>query len=341
MNRFACWCLSAAAAAALVCLPAMSVAQGLGLKRYRSHALYADRTTLYCGDGCDLVIVDMKDLGNPVLLSRLSFSNEISAIRACRGYLLVATLGGGVTVFDTVNPTKIRQVSTFTEWTDIYGMDVKGHHVALAVGMRGVALADASDERQMRVMATFDTPGEACDVVMFRDSLLVADGMGGLHVAQQKTNGEWGIRQTIQTRDASLRVAIADGPVVILSDRTSLRLFEFANGSPELRETGAHRSQRLSAAFVDIVTDGPVAYAAAEMGGLEVLDCSRPDTPQPVGAFIPGREVFAVALHGDRVFLLLKNREIRVLDISSPARPTEVATVGLDQLPILRVGKEY
>lgn len=325
------------AVAAFAGLPLCARAQGLGLKRYRDHALLADGTTLFCGFQQHIVLLDTKDLDRPVVLARMSFGHDITSIKKCRGYLLAGTMGGGIVVCDTADVSNIRQVSLFSEHSDIYGMDVRGKSVAVALGVRGFAEVDASDMENLRVSAIVNTPGEACDVVFCAGRMLVADGSGGLHVADRATPGQWTIRHSVPTKDTALRVAVAGGSLVLLSDRTSLRLFEFADEPIVLREAGAYQSQRLSAVFVDLWPEGPLAYVAAHMGGLEVVDCSRPASPQPAFACGFSAEAAAVAAGDGRAFVLLKNGDIVVFDISDPRRPRQLAIINIDRLPDLRV----
>ena len=329
----------AAAVAALVCVHAVALGQGLGLRRYRDHALHADGTTVSCGFQQQLIIVDVKDLDHPVVHARLSVGQDITSIKVCRGYILVGTMGGGLHVYDTANVENIRRVSLFSDLSEIYGMDVHGKTIAVAAGVRGFAEVDASDIKNLRMTAVVNTPGEACDVALSGGHLFVADGPGGLHVAGRAPDGQWTIRHTVRTTDASLRVAVGDGPLVVLSDRTSLRLFEFSDEPVMLRETGTYRSQRLSAAFVDLWPAGPLVYVAAHMGGLEVVDCSRRESPQQVGSLVSGSEATAIASSGDQACVLLKNGNVRVLDIANRRRPAEQAVIGLDRLPVLQLAR--
>jgi hypothetical protein len=330
-------CLAIMAVAAFAGLPFVARAQGLGLKRYRDHALHADGTTLYCGFRQHLVLLDTKDLENPVILARVSVGHDITSIKPCRGYLLVGTMGGGIAVYDTADVSRIWQVSLFSELSDIYGMDVRGTSVSVASGVRGFAELDAADIKNLRVSAIVNTPGEACDVVWCDGRMLVADGPGGLHVAERGTADPWTIRHSVETKDASLRVAVAGGSLVLLSDRTSLRLFEFGDEPTLLRETGAYRSQRLSAVFADLRPEGPLAYIAAHMGGLEVVDCSRPASPQLAFACPVKSEAAAVAVDDGRAYVLLKNGDILLFDVSDSRPATQLAIINIEQLPILPV----
>ena len=74
----------------------------------------------------------------------------------------------------------------------------------------------------------------------------------------------------------------------------------------------------------DVAIDGNYAYVAAA-SALVILDISTPSDPQVVGSVALPGIVKGVALYGECAFVACDMDGLRVVDVSDPAHPTEVA----------------
>jgi hypothetical protein len=151
----------------------------------------------------------------------------------------------------------------------------------------GLEVVDVSDPTAPKTTDAFKTSGVASEVAVTKDFAFVADGGDGLRV-------------------------------IDISDPNRLREVSFFSSS--------------SSALAVAVSEGR-AYLAGGPEGLWVIDAGRPFVYlEKLGRYTPEAHVMDVTVAGDHAFTVVRNRaagdrtsDVRILDVSDPKPPREVA----------------
>lgn len=159
----------------------------------------------------------------------------------------------------------------------------------------GSEVVDVSNPRDPRVAAyqpMFDPPGEPL--------MAIADGI--------LYSPRWGYG--IGLHDVS--DPLSPRPIATYGHKEGPGPYELDVTSIAISDTFA---------FLAVTTDS--TFSIPRPQGLEIIDISVPNDPQPVGAYITSAEVPIVASSGDHVFLAGESG-LLVLDVSDPTRPRRV-----------------
>jgi hypothetical protein len=76
---------------------------------------------------------------------------------------------------------------------------------------------------------------------------------------------------------------------------------------------------------LDVAVTGNLALVAEYVGGLRIIDISRPGVPREVGAIRSLRTARAVAVSGKLALVVNRSDGLHIIDISDPAYPVEVS----------------
>lgn len=116
---------------------------------------------------------------------------------------------------------------------------------------------------------------------------------------------------------------VAVGPRVLVVD---------VSNPSEPRVIG--RTPPLLGNVADLEVLGSHVYAAASTGGLYVVDISAPEDPLPVGRLPARYGSFGVSISSDRAYVGEGGAGVRVVDVSEPTAPVEIAVVALGDQPM-------
>lgn len=145
-------------------------------------------TTMYVADGLyGLKIMDISDLGNPVLLSQEAsggmqgqFTSDVTVVG---DVAYVTDYFGGLNLFDVSNPAGAVRVGGTQALSGPNGIEVVGSYAYIADGLDGLVVVDVSNPAMPTVVGSYNTPGNAQDVAIENGYAYIADGIaGGLEI---------------------------------------------------------------------------------------------------------------------------------------------------------------
>ena len=233
----------------------------------------------------DLSVIDVSDPTSPVTMGSCYSGEQVSDIEVVGTYAYATDFSSGLHVIDVRNPALPIEVGSYATQGDARSVAVAGPHAYVADGEAGLCVIDVSDPVGLREMGNYSLPADPRDVAIAGSYAYVADGTSGLHV----------IDVTDQEKPVPVGVCEFEG---------------------EARD-------------VEVV--GDYAYLASGGQGLAIVDISNPATPA-MAAMYPWSqygyppEPEAVSVAGSHAYVVDGlGGVIKVIDVSAPNRPAEVA----------------
>jgi hypothetical protein len=222
------------------------------------------------------------------------------AVNGDRAYI-AGSNGGWLRVVDITNPSFPQQLGVYSIPGRVNRIIASADYVYALEGLEGSAVSglhivDVRDAMSPTQAGFYDTPGFALDLAVVGDRAYVADGGAGLHILD-------------------------------ISDPTA----------PALLGTYSGEARKVAVAgnYAYVVQRGTWGGEQWVGGGLRILDVSDPTTPQEVGFFAnayPPLESVTVAGNYAYVAEFRSTSAeqqvgggLRILDVSDPAAPREVA----------------
>jgi len=209
------------------------------------------------------------------------------------------------------------------------GVGIAGGYAYVADGPFGLRIVNISTAANPTEMGFYDTPGQCRGVTVAGDYVYVADGYSGLRIVDVSTPAnprEVGFYDTLDARGVAVvgnYAYVADG---YYGHGGMLHVVDVSNPTQP-----THVNWLSTPGWaLDVTVAGHYVYVAVHestlhIDGLEVMSISTPANPMSVGGFYdaPGyaqdiavAEGYACVADG--------GSGLRVVDISSPANPTEV-----------------
>jgi hypothetical protein len=127
----------------------------------------------------ELIVVEVATPTQPVERSSVAVPCG-TGLTVSDGYAYVLC-GGSLSVFDVTDPGAPVQTG-FTYMQGGSNLTVVGNHAFVASWTKGLQIVDVTDPSRPSVVATYNTPGIAFDLVLDGDLVYLADEGGGIHV---------------------------------------------------------------------------------------------------------------------------------------------------------------
>jgi hypothetical protein len=168
-------------------------------------------------------------------------------------------------------------------------------------------------------VTTYDTPGYANDVVVFKDVAYVADGYEGVRaidVSNPASPAFYGVSNPFLTWD----IQVAGDVALASSTSLGLVLLDVSKGGtfPTIDECDA------GGAMYDVALDGTDVYTACSYDGVQVIDAST-HPPTVVGGTGAYQFTEGVDVDGKYAYVANTIPGMAVLDVSDPDNPKQVA----------------
>jgi hypothetical protein len=276
--------------------------------------------------GLELVSESHVDIGYPVdVYVTQGHAYVVSAT-------LVSSMPGGLTVFDVRNPSapvkvKTVQLENDTDWNGVWA---KGNALYVASFTRGVLVFDISDPADPRLLRHLPTTSSPINVhTLFGEGnrlYAAAPGLGALlfDVTTPTEPVELG-RYPSAPHDMFAmgdRLYISGGPGYLVADMSNpadirpLGTFNYPLHYPHQSVVGTFGGRT-------------IAFEGGEGHGehLRVLDVTDPANIVKIGWFQlrPSMSIHNMVLVGKKLYLTWYQEGVRVLDVSNPTQPTQVA----------------
>lgn len=285
-------------------------------------AVELDGNRLYCGTSVGLYVYDVSDPTNPVQLSLLPTA-QIRAV-AVNGNRVALAIEGDATVglVDVTDPSAPVLVDTIAPGGSPFGIDFTADEIFVANQTAQVVVIDASDPANLVVESTVPTGFATRDVERAGDRLYVAQDDGFVAVLGDDGT-QWTVRATVIGGDNHVRIDV-DGDLVHVASRT----FGFSSFRVSL-PTGPSPVSTIPTiglpTYEVVVRDG---FAYVGQGTtFRVIDVRNVQSPVQVGSLAldgPSK----IVLRGDLAYVSDFGQQFHVVDISDPANPGLVTTVG-------------
>ena len=263
------------------------------------NGLFLDGTTLYCGAGTELCVLDVSVPERPQVLSRVCGIGRLRQIVARDGIVYAAARETGVWVIDARKPTSAQVVTRFDSVELATGLALAGDVLFVAQRNNGVEFVDVSDFRRPAHIDIRKTP----------ESQSVAYADGWLY------SGEWGAGgvTVFDAHDMSAVREVAFAPLRGYGDGVAVF------GNRLFAATGHHRKDKSKAENEN--------YGLGH--GLEVFDISQPQAPRFLSRvgfpklFRGGQDWWTVrpSADGRTVFAADTFNGVFAVDVSDAAKP--------------------
>lgn len=184
----------------------------------------------------------------------------------------------------------------------------------------GLRILDLSEPDTLRIVGTVDTPDRALDVAVSGNTAFVADRYAGIRVIDvsdpfaPREIGFWDDDQH------AVQVSRVDGELFLADRQNGLWSLDVASPT-DPTPTWFHHLPELSAFAVN----GSTAAAGNEGGVLRILDLSNRSTSGERGSIDLAGPIQAVVLSGSYAYVAAEDRGLRIVDLSDPDEPEEIA----------------
>jgi hypothetical protein len=203
----------------------------------------------------------------------------------------------------------------------------------------GLIVADVSDPANPQVVGVADIPGWAVDVRLSDSRAYVACADSGLAVVDVSVPDVPQIVSRVRNVGQVWAVAVADRYVYLGDMAGYMRILDLAFNPP--RVIG---SAGIPSGAIAIAVSGSFAYVAADLWGLQIIDVEDPMHPMRVSSLRTGDEARDIALlpGGDGLAIADCRDGVRMVDVSDPYLPTEIAQVDIPgQVHSVAAGGRY
>jgi hypothetical protein len=266
-----------------------------------------------------LLVFDVSRSGDPRLIASLKLAGHAEGVALSGNLTLVAAGPLGLRLIDVSDPARPFETACLFEGSYANAVAVRDNLAFVAAGGAGLLIADIAKPGAPRALGAAQTPGHAAGVVLAGDFALVMNSWAGIsavnvadpaHPAVAATTAVpgWAVKGVLTGTE--LAVACAYGGVRLFDVTDPLNPAELSHDEPFLGDVSG------------VVFDGERVWAADEHYGLRYLSL-EPLAAHPVYDTFTGG--WAVAFGGNYAYVAALDRGMRVIDISDPAQPREVA----------------
>ncbi|MBF8290221.1 MAG: Beta helix protein [Chloroflexi bacterium] len=285
-------------------------------------ALLGDTLVVAVGDG-GLAMLDAAGL---TLRASLSLPGYAEAVAVDGTTAFVADGPGGLRVVDLRDAAAPVELAVLFELRRIVDVAVQGGVAYLATADEGLLIVDVRDPRHPSELGRLFTGGYAFGVAVLGEHVLVADGWGGLRIVDVGDPRVPRLVTTVPT-DAWVMGVAADGDRAYLAaGGAGLQVIDLADpGNPvvvgHLPVAGGHA--------IATGADGPLAALVDTSVGIRIIGV-RDGPPAELSTYAPLASADGLTLAGTRAFVAAKGQGLRVVDVSDPARPTDLPGISTE-----------
>lgn len=243
---------------------------------------------------------------------------------AAGGNMVLAGAGYRVTVYDSSNPTALREIGSTASFSDfVRGIAVVGTRAYVAAGASGLHVVDLSDPTNPSVIGTWDSPGSAESVTVDGTIAYLADGPFGMRI----------LDLSIPSNPTPLGTAFDDFVVfdVAISGKTAMVA---AGGAGLLLADVSDPRAPIELAQADspgyargVAASGAYAVLADQWEGIRIFDAANPRLPIEIGSFPTQSWAFDVAVSDSTAFVATGSAGLTVIDLADPATPRQTGTL--------------
>lgn len=234
----------------------------------------------YITDGTNgLLVLDISDSTLPDSVNHLPLPGNSVALCLLSPYLYIADMMDTlrvVSISDPGNPVEVGKCYVeANELTNIFGLDTLVYLTCKAAGLRVVRVTNPSAPE---VIGSFDTQGQAYDVVVDNTIAYVADGLRGIRVLDVSDPTDPQEIGFYDTNGITQGVAIDGNRLYLAEGGAGIKVFDITSpANPQ--QLGAYDTPG-TARKVSIYDS---LFVADGSEGIRVIDVSTPSSPVEIG----------------------------------------------------------
>lgn len=239
-------------------------------------------------------------------------------------YLAYAT--GGLEIIDISYPAAPTGVGRLDTPGVAEGVAVEGNIAYVADSEAGLQIIDISDLTNPKLIANANLGGRTIDVEVSGNLALLADGGGGLQILDVGDPEKPVALSAVKTGTKDLPSFAYDvevaGNLAFVADANAggLTIIDF---SIPTRPFVLGKFGRANA--LDVAVNGNLAYVAATVEGLQILDVTNPSAPVLLSTSRTGlTRVQKVCLQEQLAFVADYDAGLVILDVTDPRKPARV-----------------
>jgi len=272
-----------------------------------------------------LWIVDVSVPSAPVWVSGVASAIYTDSVAVSGDFAYTASRNE-FQVFDVSDPSNPQPVGEMRSlgWDSIEGMAVFDSYVMLVgTGGRVVEVVDVSTPSEPIQLNRLGIVSSSFGVAVAGGFAVIAAGREGLLVADMRSPGCSFEIGRLDTPGVANDVAVVDDIAYLSEHLGGFRVIDVSTPS-EPTEVASYWT---SSVVESLTAVDDRVYVSAGAEGLFIIDVSDSSSPQPLGVFDPQGDVSRAVVSGAHAYVHVDG-SLRVVDVSDPSSPFEVADVG-------------
>jgi len=250
---------------------------------YESWGLHVAGTRAYVADGhYGLKIVDVSNPAFPVIRGSHHASTNANDVHVQGNLAYVADGSSGrLMIFDAGNPSSPTLRGSYQTPDYATGVHIYGPDAYVSDEDYGLQIVNVSNPAAPALRGSYNTPGRALDVYTTSGLAYVADAEGGLRILNVGNPAAPTLRGSYATPGNARGIFVSRNLAYLTTYLTSgFLILDVANPAAP-RFVGSYPLS----SYGDLALSGKLAYVAAGMSGVRVLDVSDPTSPTLKGYF--------------------------------------------------------
>lgn len=277
-----------------------------------------------------LSIVDVSDPATPAEISRLNLSDLYAALEAglVDDWVFIAG-SGGLPIVDAADPARPAQSSLVVKRSDdqevmVTGLDVAGHYLYLTDAGSGLHIADISDPTRPFEVGFIPLPQPANDVDVAAGYAYVVGG-SGLHIFDVADPTAPTQAGQYLAPGGVVRQVAGQGDYIYVAANNTLNVVDVSHPALPV-QAGRYTVPN---EIRGVAVQANYLYLAEEdckngcQGKIHILDISNPVSLAEVSSYDPLGRASSIAVAGNYAYV--SKEGLLIVDISNPAKPTQVA----------------
>jgi hypothetical protein len=279
----------------------------------------------YIADGRDgLRIMDVSNPYFPREIGAFNTPGYAQDLDVIKNVAYLADGRSGLLLINVKDKRKPFLVSSYSIRGNIRRVAVRGNYAYLGDNQDQLRIVNISKPQQLEEVSALDIGGEIQDMVLSENRAYLAAGDQGMVIVDISDPVQPQILTTIETSGNVQGVAVNKDIVAYLADG--------ANGLLAYDITELNAIERIGS-FDDflnanqVVLDAGGLYLADKNSALHVVEAEVTLAAQSVSSTEQQQgNAHAVAVNNNIAFLVFANQGLRVIDVSKPSTPSELAT---------------
>ena len=269
--------------------------------------------------------VDVRNPTVPVNLGLLSRSSDsFLGLHAAEGWLYLADLSSGLRIFNASTPSALVEVGTLPTVSG-FAVHARGD-LLYVVSSDALVVVDIANRSRPVELTRLPLQAGGVSIHATDSRLYLARGSGftregGVDIVDISVPTAPRYLGTALQGEFAADVAGGDDVIFVLQDRGVVRAADVSDPAAP-KTLGAYLTFR-EARSIELV-DGLVRTGSRD--GIEFIDVAVPAWPTQVGVLPMQGPLLAVSVEGTTAFLADGSFGMRVVDLSAPELPVEIAT---------------